>query len=117
VSKKELHGSFAEGLVIESIEPSRFEVRPDLKDLSFSQGGPRGCSWWCEGWREVAILYDNIKGPRCSLGPPVLSSGLLLFLLQRLLQLSVALILCTSSTSDYPQGDSNPCLSRERAMS
>ena len=41
VSKKELHDAFAEGWVIESIEPSRFEVRPDLKDLSFSEGGPR----------------------------------------------------------------------------
>jgi hypothetical protein len=26
---------------IESIEPSRVEVRPDRKDLSFSEGGPR----------------------------------------------------------------------------
>ena len=24
-----------------SIEPARYEVRPDLKDLSFSEGGPR----------------------------------------------------------------------------
>jgi cyclopropane fatty-acyl-phospholipid synthase-like methyltransferase len=42
VSKDELHAVFAEGWCIESIEPSRFEVRPDLKDLSFSEGGPRG---------------------------------------------------------------------------
>src|SRR6516225_8449283 len=41
VSKKELHGAFAHGWVIESIEPSRYEVRPDLKDLNFSEGGPR----------------------------------------------------------------------------
>jgi cyclopropane fatty-acyl-phospholipid synthase-like methyltransferase len=41
VSKKELHDAFAEGWVIESIEPSRFEVRPDLKDLQFSEGGPK----------------------------------------------------------------------------
>jgi cyclopropane fatty-acyl-phospholipid synthase-like methyltransferase len=41
VSKRELHDSFALGWVIESIEPSRYEVRPDLKDLSFSEGGPR----------------------------------------------------------------------------
>jgi len=41
VSKKELHDAFAGGWVIESIEPARFEVRPDLKDLSFSEGGPR----------------------------------------------------------------------------
>jgi len=41
VSKKELNDAFAEGWSIESIEPARFEVRPDLKDLSFSEGGPR----------------------------------------------------------------------------
>jgi cyclopropane fatty-acyl-phospholipid synthase-like methyltransferase len=41
VSKKELHDAFAEGLVVESIEPSRYEVRPDLKDLQFSEGGPK----------------------------------------------------------------------------
>jgi cyclopropane fatty-acyl-phospholipid synthase-like methyltransferase len=41
VSKKELHDAFAEGWSIESIEPSRHEVRPDLKDLSFSEGGPK----------------------------------------------------------------------------
>src|SRR5437762_5877868 len=41
VSKKELHAAFAEGWVIESIEPTRAEVRPDLKDLSFSEGGPK----------------------------------------------------------------------------
>jgi cyclopropane fatty-acyl-phospholipid synthase-like methyltransferase len=41
VSKKELHDAFAQGWVIESIESSRYEVRPDLKDLSFSEGGPR----------------------------------------------------------------------------
>jgi cyclopropane fatty-acyl-phospholipid synthase-like methyltransferase len=41
VSKKELHDAFAEGWSIESIEPTRAEVRPDLKDLSFSEGGPK----------------------------------------------------------------------------
>jgi cyclopropane fatty-acyl-phospholipid synthase-like methyltransferase len=41
VTKKELHDAFANGWVIESVEPSRFEVRPDLKDLTFSAGGPR----------------------------------------------------------------------------
>jgi hypothetical protein len=41
VSKEELHAAFAKGWRIEVIEPSRFEVRPDLKDLSFSQGGPK----------------------------------------------------------------------------
>jgi SAM-dependent methyltransferase len=41
VSRKELYDAFAEGWVIESVEPSRYEVRPDLKDISFSEGGPR----------------------------------------------------------------------------
>jgi cyclopropane fatty-acyl-phospholipid synthase-like methyltransferase len=41
VSRNELHAVFAEGWSIESIEPVRFEVRPDLKDFSFSEGGPK----------------------------------------------------------------------------
>jgi len=41
VSKKELHDAFAQGWAIESIEPTRAEVRPDLKDLNFSEGGPK----------------------------------------------------------------------------
>jgi cyclopropane fatty-acyl-phospholipid synthase-like methyltransferase len=41
VSKKELHAAFAEGWVIESIEPTRAEVRPDLKEMTFSEGGPK----------------------------------------------------------------------------
>jgi SAM-dependent methyltransferase len=41
VSKKELHDAFAEGWTIESIQPFRVEVRPDLKDFSFSKGGPK----------------------------------------------------------------------------
>jgi cyclopropane fatty-acyl-phospholipid synthase-like methyltransferase len=41
VSKMELHDAFAEGWVIESIEPTRAEVRPEFKDLTFSEGGPK----------------------------------------------------------------------------
>jgi cyclopropane fatty-acyl-phospholipid synthase-like methyltransferase len=41
VSQKELYADFAEGWSIESIEPTRAEARPDLKDLSFSEGGPK----------------------------------------------------------------------------
>ncbi len=41
VSKKELHDAFAEGWSIESIEPTRAEVRQDFKDLQFSEGGPK----------------------------------------------------------------------------
>jgi cyclopropane fatty-acyl-phospholipid synthase-like methyltransferase len=49
VPKKELHDAFAEGWSVESIEPSRFEVQPDLKDLSFSPGGPK--AWFVEASR------------------------------------------------------------------
>jgi len=41
VSKEELHASFTKGWSVESIEPSRFGVRPDMKDLPFSEGGPK----------------------------------------------------------------------------
>jgi SAM-dependent methyltransferase len=41
VSQKELHDAFAEGWAIESIKPSRFEVAPNLKDFTFSEGGPK----------------------------------------------------------------------------
>lgn len=44
MTKKELHDAFAEGWSIESIEPSRYEVRPDLKDLTFSKG--RSKAWF-----------------------------------------------------------------------
>jgi SAM-dependent methyltransferase len=51
VSKEELHAAFAEGWSIESIEPTRAEVRPDLKDLTFSEGGPKA---WFAVIRRVA---------------------------------------------------------------
>jgi hypothetical protein len=41
VSAKEIRDAFAEGWKVESIEPVRFEVRPDLKDFTFSEGGPK----------------------------------------------------------------------------
>jgi cyclopropane fatty-acyl-phospholipid synthase-like methyltransferase len=41
VSRKEIEIAFAEGWKVESIEPSRYEVRPDLKELIFSEGGPK----------------------------------------------------------------------------
>ena len=41
VTVKELDDAFAEGWVVESIEPSRFEVRPDPNDTNFADGGPR----------------------------------------------------------------------------
>ena len=41
VSKKEIEEAFAEGWAVGSIEPSRYEVRPDQNDRSFADGGPR----------------------------------------------------------------------------
>jgi hypothetical protein len=41
VSKKEIEVAFTKGWAVESIEPARFEVRPDLKDITFSEGGPK----------------------------------------------------------------------------
>jgi len=41
VSEKEIRDTFADGWVIESIERSRYEVRPDPKDVSFMDGGPK----------------------------------------------------------------------------
>jgi SAM-dependent methyltransferase len=52
VSKKDLRDAFAQGWKIESVEPSRFEVRPDLKDLTFSEGGPK--AWFAVVRRSVS---------------------------------------------------------------
>ena len=41
VSEAELRAAFAQGWKIESIEPTRYEVRPDFKDMTFSDGGPK----------------------------------------------------------------------------
>jgi cyclopropane fatty-acyl-phospholipid synthase-like methyltransferase len=51
VSKKELYEAFAQGWSIESIEPVQIEVRPDLKDFTFSEGGPKA---WFVTVRRVA---------------------------------------------------------------
>jgi hypothetical protein len=41
VSKKELHSSFAAGWTIESLQPRSIEVRPDVTEFTFSEGGPK----------------------------------------------------------------------------
>jgi cyclopropane fatty-acyl-phospholipid synthase-like methyltransferase len=41
VTRREIADAFAQGWAIESIEPSRYEVRPDPNDMSFSNGGPK----------------------------------------------------------------------------
>jgi cyclopropane fatty-acyl-phospholipid synthase-like methyltransferase len=41
VSQKEIRVAFADGWAVEEVRADRVEVRPDLKDISFSEGGPR----------------------------------------------------------------------------
>ncbi len=41
VSRKEIEVAFADGWKVETIEPTRFEARPDLTEISFSEGGPK----------------------------------------------------------------------------
>jgi cyclopropane fatty-acyl-phospholipid synthase-like methyltransferase len=41
VSERELREAFADGWAVEEIRAARFEVAPDLKDLNFSEGGPK----------------------------------------------------------------------------
>ena len=41
VSETEIRDAFAEGWAVENIERSRFDVRPDLNDFTFSEGGPK----------------------------------------------------------------------------
>lgn len=45
ISQQEIHEAFAAGWEVESITESRFEVRPDLQDVHFSEGGP--LAWFC----------------------------------------------------------------------
>ena len=46
VSRGEIESAFRDGWAVESLSPSRFEVRPDLGDLRFSEGGPK--AWFAE---------------------------------------------------------------------
>jgi cyclopropane fatty-acyl-phospholipid synthase-like methyltransferase len=41
VSEREIREAYAGGWAVEEVRADRFEVRPDLKDISFSEGGPR----------------------------------------------------------------------------
>ena len=41
VSRDEIHKAFKSGWGLEMIAPVQFEVRPDLKDMVFSEGGPK----------------------------------------------------------------------------
>lgn len=55
VSREEIESSFAVGWKIESLTRSRFEVRPDLKGISFSEGGPK--AWFM-------VVSTASKAPR-----------------------------------------------------
>jgi len=55
VSRREIEEAFAEGWVIESVEPSRYEVRPDPNDSSFQDGGPKA-------WFVVARRAGRLGG-------------------------------------------------------
>jgi len=41
VSKKELQDAFSKGWVVESIQPVQIEVAPNIRDFTFSAGGPK----------------------------------------------------------------------------
>jgi 2-polyprenyl-3-methyl-5-hydroxy-6-metoxy-1,4-benzoquinol methylase len=42
ISQKELRDAYAKGWTIESIQPVRIEVAPNIMDFTFSEGGPKG---------------------------------------------------------------------------
>jgi SAM-dependent methyltransferase len=41
VSRQELYDAFADGWEVESVQPARFEIRPDFTECAFSEGGPK----------------------------------------------------------------------------
>jgi SAM-dependent methyltransferase len=69
VSRRELDDAFARGWVVESAQPSRFEVNPDFKEVSFSEGGPK--AWFAvvrrsnepavEGVVETVVYGDDLN--------------------------------------------------------
>lgn len=42
VSQSDLRQAFADGWIVESIDPVRIGVRPDVSEFTFSPGGPKG---------------------------------------------------------------------------
>ena len=62
VSEKEIRDTFADGWAVESIKPSRYEVRPDPNDVSFKDGGPKA-------WFVVVSSASNFtQRPHCADG-------------------------------------------------
>ena len=41
VSRQELYDAFADGWVVESIQPVRCEIHPEFTEVTFSEGGPK----------------------------------------------------------------------------
>jgi cyclopropane fatty-acyl-phospholipid synthase-like methyltransferase len=41
VSRQELYNAFADGWEVESVQPARAEVNPEVTDAMFSEGGPK----------------------------------------------------------------------------
>ena len=54
VSERELREAFTDGWVVEEVRPARFEVRPDLEGISFSEGGPKA-------WFSVISVPVNLR--------------------------------------------------------
>jgi SAM-dependent methyltransferase len=70
VSRRELDDAFRTGWVVESVRPVRFETRSDLKDITFSEGGPK--AWFAvirrddsplaiETVVETAVYADDLE--------------------------------------------------------
>jgi SAM-dependent methyltransferase len=41
VSRQELYDAFADGWVVESVQPTRIDVNPQFTEVKFSEGGPK----------------------------------------------------------------------------
>ena len=63
MSRKEVEDAFAGGWVIGSIEPSRYELRPDPNDSSFRDGGPKA---WFVVARRTGVRNPLLSSERLS---------------------------------------------------
>ncbi len=57
ISQADLKTAFADRWTIESIEPTRFEIRPDMQEMAFSAGGPKA-------WFAVIRRTDSSRSER-----------------------------------------------------
>ena len=64
MSRNETKDAFAQGRVVESIEPARFENRPDFKNIGSARAGRRLGSWSREG-RDLRKLMLPKAGWSC----------------------------------------------------